>query len=36
VCWGYHCHDKLTTAGANILVHSVDELDKRIDEFLNT
>jgi phosphoglycolate phosphatase len=33
VCWGYHCHDKLKVAGANVLVHSVDELEKRLDEF---
>jgi phosphoglycolate phosphatase len=35
VCWGYHCHDKLRTSGANVLVHSVDELETRLQEFLS-
>jgi phosphoglycolate phosphatase len=34
VCWGYHRHDKLASAGANVLVHDVAELETRLDEFL--
>jgi phosphoglycolate phosphatase len=33
VCWGYHRHDKLRSAGADVLVHSVDELETRLEEF---
>jgi phosphoglycolate phosphatase len=34
VGWGYHCHEKLRSSGANVLVHSVDELETRLREFL--
>ncbi|WP_244593951.1 HAD-IA family hydrolase [Rhodoblastus sphagnicola] len=34
VAWGYHCHEKLGPAGANVLAHSVDELETRLQEFL--
>ncbi|PPQ39587.1 phosphoglycolate phosphatase [Rhodoblastus acidophilus] len=34
VCWGYHSHEKLRPAGAQVLVHNVDELSAKLDAFL--